>query len=226
MFSSPVSTAKINKKQTQQVLSYLLLTSSLLIFPLQANPQKEPVSPKEQNQAHMQNIAQPNWWKKNNNNKVPVMASKKGATDFSKIKSEPASNFLRIPKNSEWQIISGSIGVSSVKYQLNHKGEHYELAVIRMNNKVPFDSIMNIWKNKVGLAVNSPTTAINLATKHKQKLKLYKLVGSQKSILLATHQQEKYTFFRLLGNNATESGLSKQVVDKFNHFLMTMEIIR
>lgn len=228
-------------KNTSSVKTSLLglsLVSALLFVPLQVNAQNDKNTADKKSQAHMQSIANPNWWQKTSKStmskKMPTnmpsnMTSgmqSNGNPDFSQMKSEPVSNFLKIPKDSDWHVIAGSIGVSSVKYLLTLEGKPYELAVIRMSNKVPLNAILNIWLAKVGLPIDMSVSAIDFKTKTDQSLQYYTLAGEQQSILLATHKQDKYTFFRLLGDNSSNQGLSQEVVVKFKDFLSNMEVLR
>jgi len=188
-----------------------LATASIILF-------SNPVTATEKSEAKQNNtyrnfsLAKPNWWLK------PTLHSNKSTkstVDYSQVKSEPISNFLTIPVNDDWQIISGGVGVSSVKYQLIFEEKKYELAIMRMNKNVQLASILTIWQNKAGLAMSSETPSSNFETKNKQRFELYSYQGINKSILVATHKLNKYTFFRLLG----EQNISKEVTDKFKEFL-------
>jgi len=166
-------------------------------------------------------LANPNWWKKSPFNSDALMKKSQPKVDYNLVRSEPLSNFLLVGENTSWQQVSGSVGVSSVKYQLDFEGKTYELAIIRMDENVPLPSVLNIWQNKVGLSSSSASPVADFKTENNQKLAIYSFKGQQKSILLATHKQDKYTFFRLLG----EQGIDENVAEKFRVFLAEVTIL-
>ena len=133
---------------------------------------------------------------------------------------EPLSNFLKMPKNDEWQLSKNS-GIASAKYELVFEDKTYELSIIRMNAKVELEEVLSIWQNKVGLVAKSQFTSTTFLTNTNQKLDLIPLIGKQKTVLLAVHKAQKYTFFRLLSNQKTE----EKVTQKFKNLLMEIEII-
>ena len=101
------------------------------------------------------------------------------------------------------------------------ENKDYELAIIRMNAKVPQEEVLSIWQNKVGITPKSPYKSIKLITKYNQPLELITFKGEQKAILLAIHKSHKLTFFRLLSNE----GIDEQITQKFKEFLFEIEII-
>ncbi len=169
-----------------------------------------------QRQANVKSIADPDWWKK------PKFSSPRNLrlSKTRSMKKEPVSNFLQLSLANGWHLLSENSGIASAKYQLLYEGERYEMSVIRMNSSVPLASVLSIWKDKVGLVPNAALSTELFSTQRKQQFKLITLKGEQKSILLAVHQSNKYTFFRLLG----EHGINEGVTQKFKDFLSTLYI--
>ncbi len=175
--------------------------------------------------AQTQSIASPNWWKKpakSEAKKNHLTMNKMSANKIKQVKQEPIKHFLQLPKANQWQLVGESIGIASAKYQWNFAQTAYEIAVIRMNSKVPLKAVLSIWQDKVGLTPNSNTVSEMITTNHKQKLSLYTFNGSQKTILLAVHQGNKYTFFRLLSDTL----MSEQAINQFKEDLKNVVIIR
>jgi len=176
--------------------------------------------------AQTQSIADPNWWKKPMNS----MASKQGdptkkmmsAKHIKQVKQEPIANFLQLPKANTWQIIGESIGIASAKYQWDFDQKAYEVSVIRMNNKVPLAAVLSIWQDKAGLSPKSTVNSETVTTNHQQNLIFYTLAGPKKTILLAVHQGNKYTFFRLL----SEQKINEETIKQFKNDLKNIVIVR
>ena len=199
------------------MLSTIFVSTSLLAATNEQNTKiSQLTNTNRQKQVNIKSIADPNWWKK------PKFSSPRNLK-LSKVRSmkkEPVSNFLQLSLASDWHLISENSGIASAKYQLLFEGERYELSVIRMNSSVPLSSVLSIWQDKVGLVPNSSLSTELFSTQRKQQFKLINLKGEQKSILLAVHQSNKYTFFRLLGDN----GINEKVAQKFKDFLSTLYI--
>lgn len=202
------------------IITLLALVALIGVSSLTTLNQKKPLIAQEtfKTSDPIKSIAKPNWWIKPIEPANQSKSAKKSKTVTNQ--REPVSNFLKIPKNDEWKLTISS-GIASAIYDLYFEDKHYELAIIRMNGKVPQEEVLSIWQNKVGLMPKSPYTAINLVTKYNQELKLIAFKGDKKTILLAVHKRHKLTFFRLLSNE----GIDEKVTQKFTDFLSEVEII-
>jgi hypothetical protein len=167
----------------------------------------------------VKSLAKPNWWKKPvAATLLPVKMSKQKNTPVSN-QREPLGHFMKMANAQEWKIME-SQGIASAKYELLFEGKSYVLAIIRMNAKVPLNEVLSIWQNKVGLVAKSAMKSISIITKKKQNFELFTLTGEQKTILLAVHKAEKYTFFRLL----SDQKIDEKVIEKFKDLLFEIEI--
>lgn len=208
-----------NKTFTISLLSVVFFTS---VFSVTAKEKEN--KPLSQNNSlpssTVQSIAKPNWWVKPSISTKPLgKMPKQHATQVNN-KREPLSRFIKMTKNDEWKKTDGQ-GIASAKYELIFEDKRYELAIIRMNAKVPLVEVLSIWQNKVGLTPKSATQSMPIVTKKNQPLALFSLIGEQKTILLAVHKAQKYTFFRLLSNQK----IDEKVIQKFKDLLFEIEII-
>lgn len=175
----------------------------------------------------MESIAKPNWWIKPT---VSTTVSKQ-STKSVKSNAEPISNFLIMPDMNNWQLQKNKSGIASATFQFNeteNKNNSYELAIIRMNGQVALEAVLSIWQSKAGLTSNPSTKSTTLDTKQKQKLELFTFKGDKKTIWVAVHKAEKYTFFRLSSphKNNQESGqvLNQKMERKFKDLLANVYI--
>jgi len=173
----------------------------------------------------MKSIAQPNWWIKPAITAKVKHPPKKRVTN----NAEPISNFLILPEMNNWQLQKNKAGIASATYQFKRStdnNKHYELAIIRMNGKVALNNVLSIWQSKTGLS--SEPKPLVFSTKKKQTFKLFTFKGEQKSIFVAAHKKQKYTFFRLstIEQNNQKSDLvnNAEIEQIFKDFLAEIYI--
>lgn len=118
-----------------------------------------------------------------------------------KVTAGNQDHFLQVTLSDDWQAIEQGEGIASLRFKLNLQGSSKEMAVIRMNKEVPLDTVINIWKQKVGLAPDATVKYQPFSNKDDQQMYIAELKGPYKTIMLAIHKGEKYTFFRLSGNH-------------------------
>lgn len=192
---------------------------TLTLFRVNITDDESLAPPTHQVNDTVKSLAQPNWWVK------PAASAKTISNTSAKQKSninnqrEPLRNFLKMPKSDDWNVLERS-GIASAKYELIFGGNSYELSIIRMNAKVALEEVLSIWQNKVGLVPKSTFTSTEFLTKKKQSFELIPLVGEKKTIILAVHKAQKYTFFRLLSHKKIDDDITK----KFKAFLFNIEI--
>ncbi|PCI60693.1 MAG: hypothetical protein COB35_08400 [Gammaproteobacteria bacterium] len=200
------------------ILLFLILNTSFALA--KAKDQQTKTSAKSTS------IAKPNWWKKSSgistdlSKKANSSPNSMSATQINTMRTEPITHFLDFTADKNWQLISNNIGMASAKYQITLSGKQYELAIIRMNNNIPLDSVLNIWQNKVGLMAQSRNKPVPVQTKKGQTLNLITIEGDQKAILVAFHKQQKYTFFRLFA----KQGLNQEIRANFMNFLTNLYV--
>lgn len=186
------------KNKIVSVVIILLITTIIIIQNNKASD-KQPldlVNKSYDNFSSMKSIAKPNWWIKP---KISSTASQK-STKIVKSNAEPISNFMTMPDMEDWQLQGNRTGIASAIYVLNDTGNQntlFELAIIRMNSQVALEAVLSIWQSKAGLTAGSLTKSMALDTQQKQRLELFTFKGEKKTILVAVHKAEKYTFFRL-----------------------------
>ncbi len=207
----------LNKKILFSLLAIITISISFYLF---SKDEKTNNTINISSNTKLKSIADPNWWKKSSDKLSTSNKVKKSSQQVTN-NAEPINNFIKFPQNNNWVLIKGKKGISSAKYSLVFEGKYYELAIIRMNASVALESVLSIWKNKVGLDPKSPFTSSLFLTNSKQELQLIPLIGSQKAILLAVHKNKKHTFFRLLG----EQGIDKNAENKFKELLSEIIIL-
>jgi len=213
----------------KNMLSIFMLTFSFFYTSMiVAAPIGQQTDQQKKQSAHQSaksnSIAKPNWWKKPAG--MPVNSMKKNAahsmsaSQINTMRTEPLEHFLDFTLDKNWQLVSSNVGMASAQYQITLAGKHYELAIIRMNNKVPLPSVLNIWQNKVGLVAQQNNQPTSIKTKKGQNLQLITIQGDKKAILVAYNKQQKYTFFRLFA----EDGLTPEIESNFRKFLTDLYI--
>lgn len=184
------------KSKVVTIAIFLLITTIVIIQNDKTSEKKQLDSATKSNDKYssMKSIAKPNWWIKPTVNSVAPQQNTKPV----KRNAEPIANFLIMPDMNGWQLQKNKTGIASATYTLNNnKNNPYELAIIRMNGQVALDAVLSIWQSKTGLTAGSSTKSTKLNTKQKQSLELFTFTGEKKTILVAVHKGEKYTFFRL-----------------------------
>jgi len=162
-----------------------------------------------------------NWWKKKQGH-----ASSKNHKKVKTKAAEKLSEFLIFSPSQEWQPEVNKDGIAIARYQLEHKNQDYQLAIIRMKKVIPLASIMNIWQQKSGLpSVEAFTPVKEIQSAHQQTFSLYQMNGSKQSIALMVHEgdkaDDKYTFFRL----SSVKSIDAQVMQKLTDLITSAEII-
>jgi len=186
------------KNKIVSVVIILLITTIIIIQnnKTSGKQQLNLVNKSNDNFSSMKSIAKPNWWIKP---KISSAVSQK-STKLVKSNAEPISNFLTMPDMENWQLQENKTGIANAIYVLNdagNKNPSYELAIIRMNSQVELEAVLSIWQSKAGLTAGSLTKSMTLDTQQKQRLELFTFKSEKKTILIAVHKGEKYTFFRL-----------------------------
>lgn len=212
------------KSKVVTVAIIVLITTVIIIKNNETSESKQLHSVIKSNDkfSSMKSIAQPNWWIK-----PPInSAVQQKTTPSVKRNAEPISNFLIMPDMNGWQLQKNKTSIASATFKFNgkdNKNNLYELAIIRMNGQVTLEAVLSIWQSKAGLTPDSSPKATTLVTKQKQKLELFTFKGEKKTILVAVHQGEKHTFFRLSSphNNNQESDpiVNQKMERKFKDLL-------
>ncbi|MCJ8271214.1 MAG: hypothetical protein MJK04_17660, partial [Psychrosphaera sp.] len=103
----------------------------------------------------------------------------------------PKEHFLKVSPPPQWQLIEQQEGIASIKYRLSYDGSFYDLAVIRMNGKVPLNSVLKIWQEKAGLSGFADVQFKPFISKQAQTFDMATLKGPYKTIYLAIHKGEE-----------------------------------
>lgn len=186
-------------KSKAVTVAIILLIVTLIIIQNDKTSEKQPLKSVIKNNdkfSSIKSIAKPNWWIKPKDNSIASNKSTKPV----KSNAEPISNFLTMPEMNGWQLQKNQSGIASATFEFTdteNKNSLYELAIIRMNGQVALEAVLSIWQSKAGLPSSSSTKSMILETKQKQRLELFTFKGEKKTILVAVHQGQKYTFFRL-----------------------------
>ena len=158
-----------------------------------------------------------NWWQKTDTSE-PVKKHHKVTINH----PEKLTDFLEFSPSQEWQPVSAQSGVAIANYQLDSGSKSYRMAIIRMKKAMPLTTIMNIWQQKAGLPASDNFTAVKTLKSHNDKLlNLYQINGVKQSIALAVHAGDKYTFFRLSGDDH----IDEKVLVKFTELISSASII-
>jgi hypothetical protein len=223
-----------NKKS---VIVTIILVSATMTFVLNyrenVNIRVENIATKEpstnKNFIEMKSIAQPNWWVKPS--MTTTEKTQKQQTKQIRNSSEPISNFLILPKMVNWKQQAKKTGIASATYEFksSENGKvDYELAIIRMNANVALSDVLSIWQSKIDSPINQLSKPSIFSTKKKQNLNIFTFKGEQKTILVAVHKKQKYTFFRLSTvqqNNKNSPSLpNKNIAQVFESFLADIYI--
>jgi len=207
----------------KNILSIIILFTS---FFYSFNTFSQDINQQTNTSPQNSSIAKPNWWKKptgmpadltkKSKNNSPSMSS----AQINTMRTEPIEHFLDFIADKNWQLVSNNIGTASAKYQITLSGKQYELAIIRMNKNIPLDSVLNIWRNKVGLVAQPNNQPVSIKTKKDQSINLITIQGDQKAIMVAYHKQQRYTFFRLFADH----GLTPEIESNFRAFLTNLYV--
>lgn len=136
---------------------------------------------------------------------MPANHPKLSHSSHSNVSAGKKEDFLEVANLKHWQVIETDEGIASLKYRLQLDGQRLEMAVIRMNKEVSLDTVVNIWKQKAGLTAQHKIDYQPFNNQSGQQFYLTEMKGPLKTIWLAIHKQQKYTFFRLSGNSADQA---------------------
>lgn len=125
---------------------------------------------------------------------------------------EKLTDFLQISSSNNWRVIETQSSMASATIELKQADKAYPVAVLRLPVNVPLETILGIWKERVGVAADATLPSENFESSAQQSWQLIELNSAQTKILLAMHQGDtRYTFLRLSSTETIDAALKQQL---------------
>ena len=136
---------------------------------------------------------------------------------------ENMADFLKLNLGEQWQLVEADSGMASGTLMLNHQGQSFQVAVLRLPSSVPLETVLGIWKEKVGIPAEQSLATESLISDYQQNWQVFTMANQQMTILIAMFKGDsRYTFFRLSGGQT----ISDSARDEFNKLIKTTQVTK
>lgn len=136
---------------------------------------------------------------------------------------EELKDFLEVPSSEDWQVVATQSAMASATIALNQAGQSYPIAVLRLPSSVPLDTILGIWKERVGVAADQPFQTEEVTSQAQQTWQIIDLQSDNAKLLIAMHNGDtRYTFLRL---SSTES-ITPELEQKFKKLISELKVTK
>lgn len=159
------------------------------------------------------------------NNTILVRLDQESATSNTaqRPEKENLEDFLELALTEKWSQLETTGGMASGRLQLNDQGKLFEVAILRLPANVPLETVLAIWKEKVGIKAEQQLDSQDLQNNAGQNWQLIPMGNQQTSILIALHKgATRYTFLRL----SSGGQLTKSAEQEFKNLLQTAKVIK
>ncbi|MGX5175081.1 hypothetical protein ACUR5C_13750 [Aliikangiella sp. IMCC44653] len=110
---------------------------------------------------------------------------------------EDLNSFADVKLSEHWKIIPAS-GMASAAFEFNNAQQSAQVAVLRLPSNVALQTVLNIWKGRMGISEQKALSETTYTNQAKQQWQLITLANDADEILVAIHSgSDKRTFFRL-----------------------------
>jgi len=138
-------------------------------------------------------------------------------------KQEKLEEFIQFNLTKQWKKLEVSGGMASGALELTSDGKTYEVAVLRLPSNVPLETVLGIWKQRLGIKSEQNNDYEKLVNDASQEWQLTRLSGEQKNLLIAFHKGKTlYTFFRL----SNDGKISESAEKDFLELLKSSKVIK
>ena len=136
---------------------------------------------------------------------------------------ENLEDFAKLPDDSSWKTQTTSGGMASATFEQTIDGLAYQVAVLRLPSNVPVETILGIWKERVGIASQQSIPSETLSSLSQQEWTLFTIQNDDNHIVIAMLKGDnRYTFLRLSG----QAPLSSQSISEFKTLIKQLKIIK
>jgi hypothetical protein len=131
-------------------------------------------------------------------------------------KQEKLDEFIELKLSDSWKKLENNSPMASGKLELTLDGKAYDTVVLRMPINVPVETVINIWRQRLGVSGEKKLEYKKLMSNSNQEWQLTSLSGDKQQALIAFNTgKTRYTFFRL----SSESEISASVENAFLELL-------
>ncbi|TQV74721.1 hypothetical protein FLL45_07095 [Aliikangiella marina] len=134
---------------------------------------------------------------------------------------EKLDEFAELPENSNWTAMEASAGMASATFEQSIDGQSYQVAVLRLPANVPLETILGIWKERLGIAAEQSLPTEKLTSQSAQEWNLFTIQNDKNHIVIAMLSgTNRYTFLRLSG----PAPLAAKSIDEFKQLISDLKI--
>lgn len=138
-------------------------------------------------------------------------------------RQEKLAEFAEVPESSNWQSIDSAGGMASAAFQQTIENQVYQAAVLRLPSNVPVETILGIWKERIGIEADQALPSETMKSNAEQDWVLYTLQNDKNHIIVAMLKGDnRYTFLRLSG----QAPLAPAAVAEFKTLIRELKITK
>ena len=136
---------------------------------------------------------------------------------------ENLEDFTELNLDASWKKLESSSGMASANLQTTIDNQIHQVAVLRLPSSVPVETILGIWKERVGIEPEQSIPAKQVITQWHQEWTLFTIKNNQNHILIAMLKgKNRYTFLRFSG----PAQLSPVAIGKFEKLLDQIKVTK